>query len=58
MQVTAKLDRLPRIGEIAAEPAPGGYSDRFVRNALLTEMPGLAIALITLFYLVSSLAGR
>jgi hypothetical protein len=31
--------------------------ERIARNAALSEAPGLAIALITVFYLVSSLIG-
>jgi len=54
MNATTNRARLAGFNR-AAEPAAPTDSIRFVQNSLLTELPGVAFGLLTLFYLVSSL---
>jgi hypothetical protein len=54
MAATMNEATLATIG-LAPEVEESAESLRLVQNSLLTELPGMAIGFITLFYLVSSL---
>jgi hypothetical protein len=60
MQATARLERL---SELLGQPAgPANhyadhyYIDRLVMNAFLSELPGIAFAMVTVFYLATTFA--
>jgi len=54
MNATAAGTRVAR-GMSRPRARVPAYSDRFVENNVLSELPGLALALITLAYVVTSL---
>ncbi len=60
MQATARLERLSGLLGQPAGPAnqyaDHYYVDRFVMNAFLSELPGLAFAMVTVFYLATTFA--
>ena len=56
MQATSRLEIMLGIGERESETARGS-DERITRSAMLAEVPGLVIAMATLFYLISSLTG-
>jgi hypothetical protein len=60
MQATARLERLSGLLGQPAGPAnqyaDHYYVDRFVMNAFLSELPGLAFAVVTAFYLATTFA--
>jgi hypothetical protein len=56
MQAIAKIGLVPRVDEERARESEL-ESRQFARGMLLSEIPGLAIGLITLLYLASSLVG-
>jgi hypothetical protein len=55
MQAIVKIGLVPRVDEQRSQEAELD-SRQFARGVLLSEIPGLAIGLITLLYLASSLA--
>jgi hypothetical protein len=57
MDATAWLKLVPEVDEGRTEGEGERESIEFARGTLLSEIPGLAIGLMTLFYLASSLIG-
>jgi len=56
MQASAGMERLSGFFGPPAETANHYYVDRLVINAFLSELPGVAFALVTVFYLASTFA--
>ena len=60
MQATARLTRFSGIIGQPAGPANQyaghNYADRLVMNAFLSELPGIAFAVVTVFYLATTFA--
>ena len=56
MHATAKAELVLEVGEEGTEAGAGDLA-RLARAAMSSELPGLAIGLMTIFYLASSLIG-
>jgi len=56
MQASARWDRLSGFFGPPAETANHYYVEPLVMNAFLSELPGVAFALVTVFYLASTFA--
>ena len=57
MHATARMELVREAGEERSLAAAGEDPRYFARTAMLSEIPGLAIGLMTLFYIASSLVG-
>ena len=53
MQTASNVERLSGFATPPSESAVYFYADRFVLNAILSELPGIAIAAVTVLYLAS-----
>ncbi len=54
MQAAANVQKFSGLFEPPNGEANYYYMDRFVMNAMLSELPGIAVAIVTVFYLAST----
>ena len=54
MQAAANVGKFSGLFEPPSGAANYHYMDRFVMNAMLSELPGIAVAIVTAFYLAST----